>query len=52
MLKKLIPSTPKLTAKLTYNKKKKLKNSNEKTKKFNIYTSYIKIHCIDFSEKF
>ena len=26
--------------------------SNKETKKFNSYTSYIKLHCMVFSEKF
>ena len=50
MLKKFILSTPKVTAKLTYNKK--MYFSNDKTKKFNINTSYIKLHCMVFSEQF
>ena len=48
MLKRGIPSTPKVTAKLTY--KKKCNFSNEK--KFNIYTWYIKITRIVFSRTF
>ena len=50
MLNKFIHSTPKLTAKMTYNKK--MYFSDENTKKFNIYTSYIKIHYNVFSEQF
>ena len=37
-------STPKMTSMLTYN--------TLKTKKFTIYTSYLKLHFITFSEEF
>ena len=37
-------STPKMTSMWTYN--------TLKTKKFTIYTSYLKLHCITFSEEF
>ena len=47
-MKKFIPSTPKLTSKLTH--KKKCIFSNAK-KKFKMYTSYIKIQGIVFSEQ-
>ena len=43
MMKKLIPSIPKLTAKLTYNKRIYFLLKKKHTKQFNIYTSYIKI---------
>ena len=40
----------KMTSKLTYNIK--MYFFLRKTKKFNIYTSYLKLHCITFSEQF
>ena len=52
MFNKFIPSTSKLTAKLTYNQGMYFANEKKNLKKSNIYTSYIKIKCIFFSEGF
>ena len=44
-------SAPKITSKSTYNTKKYF-FLRKKQKKFNTYTSYLKHHCITFSEQF